>query len=531
MDMEDLRRACPAAFYRPNTAAPEELIELYGGKPGSKSHGDAPFFESDASRRLSIGGNRSAKSTKLVLESGATILGVRPWYDPDSPWFMRGLPKLEGRDKRVRVRFVVTNFETQIQEVMDEFRKWWPKSWWKIASKNQKGHPTQLDWFPRDDGDCTGSVFFMSHNQDTEDFEGIESDLVVWNEPPPHDKWTALHRGLVSSGGRSITGATPLTKSDWFWDEVILPYEDGSNPEYSITYHSIWDNTAENGGYERQKAEAVSIWLEEIKNPDERLAREHGAPMQLAGRVLSGFRPGEHLIDPFELPYDSAIIGCIDPAGTRPMAGLHIAYVENKDPGPEWIGFVFDETYIRGLRSDLSEFARIWNEKEDGSDEYGPFHPRRSDKVLIDPFSEGTEKGDTLGRSMRDILREDYGIHTTKVNRANKNARLTNLNARIIKGHYQFFRGCTPRLMDEIPKWQWDASSSKLTSGIDDVCDCLSYIDNTNPFHFIPTEQNIKAAIYRPGESTEEPRWDEVRKMRDKEKWRYLIYHGMKPTS
>lgn len=521
--LEALQQACPAAFYKPNTPAPDSWIVAHGGAPGSRSLGDSVFFESLASRRLAIGGNRSAKSTKMVLEAGSFCVGCRPWYPPDSPWFTEGLAS-RVRDKRVRVRFVVTNFETQLEEIMDELRKWWPSEWWSVVSRNQHGHPNQIDWFPSHSGPAA-SWFFMSHRQSTADFEGIETDLVVWNEPPPRDKWTALHRGLVSSGGRSITGATPLTKSDWFWEEIITPNELGHNPDYFISYHSIWDNTHENGGYENQKCNAVRIFLDEITDPLERSAREHGAPMHLAGIILSNCNPPEHVIEPFDLPFNCLIASAIDPAGTRPYAGLHIAYVPDDVLG--WKGYIFDETLIRGLRTDLAEFARTWNLKESGSTEFGPYHPHPSTYTLIDPIASEVQKADDAGRSLRDILAEDYGLNTIKANKHGKRARLMQLNTRFRRGHYYIFNTCR-QLVTEVRRWSWDPDSPKLTAGPDDMCDCLSYIDITDPFRMLQSHPNERAGgIYIPGEINEFP-WRELKEKKEREKWRYLAKHGLK---
>ncbi|NJN65143.1 MAG: hypothetical protein HC882_09885 [Acidobacteria bacterium] len=138
------------------------------------------------------------------------------------------------------------------------------------------------------------------------------------------------------------------------------------------------------------------------------------------------------------------------------------------------------------------------------------------------------QKIDQEGRSLRTILQDDYGIFTRRANRRNKRARLMSLNSRILKGHYKVFKSCTT-LLAEIPRWNWDESSAKLTSGPDDLCDCWTYIDNTNPHESIPSLENERSAIYIPGDEEDQPAWAAVREMREKDKWRYLAHHGMKP--
>lgn len=483
---ESLRQACPAAFYRPNRAASEEWILAHGGSAGTRSKGDTPFFASEARRRISIGGNRAGKTTKLILEAGSFCLGLRPWYAPSSPLHTRGLkiarsPDGSSHSVPCRVRYVVPNFGVHLPEVVKEFRKWWPQDWWQVTSRDERGTPREFTWF---NGSWMG---FMSHRMQKEDFEGIEADLIAWDEPPPRDVWVALERGIVSTGGRSIVGATVLNASGWFWNEILNPRLSGTlDSDISISFHSIWDNTAENNGcsgsqtckkshrHRDQTCANVRSWLESIPDPDERLAREHGTPMHFGGLVLSQLLP-KHIVSPFPIPQDAYIVSAIDPAGSRPFAALHVAFIERDG---DWRGIVFDETYIQQTHNDLGMFASAFTEKEKGHTI--PRHPSPSAITLIDPFAEETQKADQYGRSMIRILSEEYGIHTQKVNRAGKRARLLSLNASIRAGNYIFF-DTLYRLHQERKRWSWDPNTPKLTTGPDDLCDCLQYIHSINP--------------------------------------------------
>jgi hypothetical protein len=325
---------------------------------------------------------------------------------------------------------------------------------------------------------------------DVSDFEGIEADLNCWDEPPPRDWWIALERGVVSTGGRTIVGCTVLNASGWFWEEIVGPAE--TSEEVLITWHSIWDNTMENGGCETQTCKNVGLFLDKIPDPDERLAREHGHPMHIGGLVLSNWKESK-LVDPFDLPSDCHIMGSIDPAGTKPFAGLHVAFFE-VDGKIE--GHVFDETWDPRMAKDLKLFADVWNAKERG--ETDPKHPMPSDIVLIDPFAEEIQKADRYGRSMRRILDEDYGIRTDLANRQGKCARLLRLNARIGAGEYKIWRNCR-RIRLEMKRWTWKPDTPKLTVGSDDECDNLSYIDATDPFRmYSKMKDDVAPGVWLP---------------------------------
>lgn len=474
-----LRRVCPAAFYKPNPPASEAFILSHGGMPGSRSGGDKPWFESDARLRVSLGGNRAGKTTKLVLETGAFCVGMRPWYDPSSEWYTRGLESLKmktirerfGERPPARCRYIVPNFKVHLPEVVNAFRNWWPRDWYTVASKDEGGRPRTLRWF-------NGSeIEFMSHHMEPGDFEGVEMDWLAFDEPPTERIWTALTRGTVSTGGRVALGATLLDASGWFWESVVGRIEKGMDDDAMVTYHSIWDNTEENGGCPGQTVRNVKSFLEMgVLDADVRMAREHGMPIHIGGLILSGLSLRDDVIDPIELPEDCLIFACIDPAGSRPFAGLHIAYVPDKDLG--WVGHIFDETYIPQSKNDLGLFCSEWLKKGKGEGEIK--HPHPPDMVLIDPFAEETQKADTYGRSMRRILSEDWNIQTSLADKRNKRARLLQLNSRFRRHHYKVWNNCR-RLLLEARKWTWDASSAKLTSGPDDVCDCLSYIDSMDP--------------------------------------------------
>lgn len=126
----------------------------------------------------------------------------------------------------------------------------------------------------------------------------------------------------------------------------------------------------------------------------------------------------------------------------------------------------------------------MWNKKESG--DMDPVHPCRSTFILIDPYAEEPQKADRYGRTMRRILFEDYGIETSNANRQGKRGRLLSLNARVGKCVYKVWKSMR-RARLEAKKWTWDPDSPKLTKGPDDVMDCWSYIDGSDPFKIFST--------------------------------------------
>jgi hypothetical protein len=192
--------------------------------------------------------------------------------------------------------------------------------------------------------------------------------------------------------------------------------------------------------------------------------------------VISGFVKDHNLVDPFQLPKSCFIVAAIDPAGSKPFAGLHCAFIPMPDGTFE--GHFFDETWIPQTAKDLGFFCEVWTAKEKGQSD--PVHPSESVLTLIDPFANETQKADRYGRSMKQILFEEYGVGTVEANKQGKRARLLQLNARFKKGTYKIWTSLR-RMQSERRMWSWDASSPKLTRGPDDVMDCASYIDASDP--------------------------------------------------
>ncbi|MFQ5471326.1 MAG: hypothetical protein ACE5FA_00380 [Dehalococcoidia bacterium] len=469
MQNADLMAACPAAFYRPNRPCPEELLVQHGGTPGvSKSRGDAPFFFATEEIRVATGGNRSAKTTKIIIEMGSTLTGFRPWVKASSPWYTKGLVA-SGTSKRVRVFLIIANYKTKIPDIMEELEKWWPrKFFWRVTAKDKDG-PREIEWF-------NGNVVrLFSHKLATEDLEGTEAELMVFDEPPPEKTWNALTRGLLSTNGKVIVGATLLDRSEWFWDQIVHPGETGEDDEIKVTWHSIWDNCAENGGCPTQLAAKTGRYLKRFRDPDERLAREHGHPMHVGGLVLSCFSK-DNVIDPFELPAETVVYSCIDPSGGgKPMAGVWVAVLRWLDPVELHI---FDESYDRRSAGHLGFFAEDFLARENGMSFVA--HPGPSSMILIDPAANQKMMGDGLGRSMRVVLFEDYGISTVEANKSNKRARLLSLNGKCNDGQVKVWSNCR-EARKEAYKWKYDDTSSKMTSGPDDIWDGVSYIESFDP--------------------------------------------------
>ena len=275
----------------------------------------------------------------------------------------------------------------------------------------------------------------------------------------------------------------------------MLPAESGASEDTAVFWHSIWDNTAENGGCSSQSTASVRRYLEGIPDFWTRLAREHGVPIHLGGLVLSNWTRARNLVDPFQLPRECAVYSAIDPGGAKPMAAVWLATLYGLSPVELHL---FDESYDHRTKGDIHLFAELFKRKEKGLD--GVFHPYDSEFTLIDPLANQPMLGDRerAGRTMRELLYEDYGIVTVEADRRNKKARLISLNDKCRTGQFKVWSNCK-RAREEATSWSWDATSPKLTRGKDDVMDGASYIESSDPCrHAMTRDGEIEPGIWVP---------------------------------
>ena len=139
----------------------------------------------------------------------------------------------------------------------------------------------------------TGSKFtILTYKEDTKSHEGWTGDFVIFDEPPPRDKWTANRRGLVANDGTAFIAMTALDEP-WLLDEIVLKPDSsvGIVGGIPITANPTLSN------------EAIRVFEKDLPE-SERIARIQGGWMQLTGRVWKNFEVNKHTVEPFKVPPD-----------------------------------------------------------------------------------------------------------------------------------------------------------------------------------------------------------------------------------
>ncbi len=296
--------------------------------------------------RLVYGGNQSGKTTCGAVEAIAHALGERPWLPPDHP------------DRRVRLpngdpipvpnvgRIAVENFETNVVQTLDvKMKEWAPKGAIVEVMRSPRGVPLKYTFSNH------SVIYLMSYEQDDEVYEGTIGHWAWCDEPPPQRKFNGLRRGLIANHGHIWLTLTPLSEP-WI-NEVLAAKANIPGSHVWMSSFDIWDNCVMNGGYLSE--DAIKVFLEDLP-PAERMAREHGRPLHLAGLVFPEWRAEPPFwVDPFEIPDHWPRVELCDPHPRKPIAIMWAAL----SPDNVWYAYreLFDEslTTVRDVSDRVHE--------------------------------------------------------------------------------------------------------------------------------------------------------------------------------
>lgn len=278
--------------------------------------------------RAVFGGNRSGKSEMGVNEAKFHATGVYPdWYPTEN--------RFTGPTKG---RIVVTDFKAASREVIEpKLKRWFGEAICKIERSMgnlSKVHVTHITG-----GISTFDV--MTHEQDTNQFEGWAGHWVWFDEPPPRDKYIACLRGMVDYGGRMWITATPITQP-WLFDEIVT--NTARNAWH--TEVSIYDNP-------HLKVHEIEEFLISLTE-EEKEARILGKFLHLSGRIYPELDLKLHLIK--ELPqehYSWPVYFVLDPADRRPHHGLWLKM------DPMGTLYVYDEIVFKGTVAETSAQIKL----------------------------------------------------------------------------------------------------------------------------------------------------------------------------
>ena len=366
----------------------EELLQLLELTEKWQTNEDIPFFlykpnpvmysfhKSIAKCRTLMGGNRSGKTEANTVDMAAQFTGK-------CPRSLEGIIPTYRLDQHRRNRLNVIDYPNAFEKIS------WPKLQKHIHADDicdvvkEQGRIKAITNFKG------GFLEFMQYEQDVKKFQGTSRHAMFYDEEPPQAIRDENLMRLVDTDGEETFSMTPISEENsagyqptlWIYDEIFLKAgiiterEDGEirdkvnplgDPNTHVFFANIWDNQA-------LSHTAIERILSKF-SPEERMAREKGYFMFLAGLIYKNYSDATHVIPSFndwwEGPhaYDYTLYMAIDPHPRVPHAIMFMVVDRNQTK------YVVDELFV--AFKNVDDFASATIAKCNG---------RIPEVVLIDP--------------------------------------------------------------------------------------------------------------------------------------------------
>jgi len=302
-----------------------------------------PFHKSKAKIRALFGGNRSGKTTAVVVEAVMRFLG-------EAPPSLDGVVPKHRLNPGQKIRFCMVDYPNAFEKVI------YPKLLSFLPSESIKHTVKEQGRIKAFIGYNGSLLEFMQYEQDVSKFQGASRDFIIYDEEPPENIRDENLLRLIDTDGEECFSLTPVAEENsvgympslWLYDKVFLKaskvYEikDGvltltTNPnadkDTEVFFASIFDN-------KHLSEEAIKRILDKFSTVEFK-TRAYGHFSFMSGRIYDGFNELKHVIKPFNWrdPENYTLFVAIDPHPRTPHAVLFM--VVDKDGTL----FVVDELY------------------------------------------------------------------------------------------------------------------------------------------------------------------------------------------
>jgi hypothetical protein len=248
----------------------------------------------------------SQKTTRLVTSgngAGKTAMGCN-----EALWWCQGYNPITKLFTKVPARVIVVldHPDKVADQWLPELQKW-------ANIKDEDLHKRGKPYVSKIARPNNSEILFMFHEQSPLQFESIETDYIIFDEPPPRHVWIALRRGARKKGRvpRFLIVAT-LTTGAWLRKEILDPCAEGNLPDTECFRFSTRCN-------EQNLAEGYIDSYSSILSEREKLIRIEGQPYDLEGLALAHlFDRSVHVIPPFPWRKEDPTVVVIDPHPSKP---------------------------------------------------------------------------------------------------------------------------------------------------------------------------------------------------------------------
>lgn len=373
------REENPLAFFVPN-GAQEEFINAIGNS-------------NDTAKRIfiSTAGNGVGKSACAISILGNFIFG------PQTMWFDKNL--FTWKWKFPKKIWYLSEHDAFQNKLSAEIRKWFPKDRYTFIKAGKK-YESHLE------SDTGWTMDLMTYDQDVTQFEAADIGILLLDEPPPRNIYTAAITRM-RMGGICLFVMTPLSHSAWVFDDLI---ENKEQQKYVQTFYADVENNCIQHGVRGRLSHSQIEFIASQYDEDEKEARLHGKPKHLSGKIYKQLHPSQHRhFLPAESFFQSSntIYCAMDIHDRRPPMIVWIAantngkmYVVDEYPNDPLIPY----HTIKSTNLTFNDFASIIVQRERANG----WDPQRVIRVM-DP-NYGRRQMQALGRTIQEFF-ADAGLY------------------------------------------------------------------------------------------------------------------------
>lgn len=349
-------------------------------------------------------------------------------------------------EKRGRI---ISDPNTIIETIIPELKEAFPKGRYNIEKyeTSKDGKRYESHWHTDTGWDFT----LMTYEQDVKEFESATLGFVWMDEPPPEPIYKA-NIARLRMGGIAMITETPLSGSQWLFDEFIDKAPDILEAQKKAVIQAELEDACEdhgvNGFITHQRiVDQISQYDE-----DDMQARVFGKHQHLTGLIFKKWNKSVHIIKPFQISYkDYVVVQALDP---HPRVNDAVLWVAIDRMGRS---FIVDELWGNFELEELAQRIK------------GIDKQYRVVKWLIDPSAFVVDKH--TGHSLASDLLE-YDLEYEPGSKARTDA------IRLIRDkiNYQYVNGewvTQPKLLSfdtcfranwEMGHWQWENWQGKTAT-------------------------------------------------------------------
>lgn len=220
---------------------------------------------------------------------------------------------------------IISDPNTVTETIIPMLKEVFPKGRYHNDSKfstTKEGKRFESHWQTDTGWDFT----IMTYEQEVKEFESATLGFIWMDEPPPKPIYTA-NIARLRMGGIAMITETPLSGSQWLFDEFIeLKPDELKRQKKAIIHAEIEDACTEHGERGFLDHTQIETMISQYDD-DDRQARVFGKHAHLSGLIFKKWNENVHIIEPFKIDDEHwYTVHALDPHPRVNDSGLWVSF-------------------------------------------------------------------------------------------------------------------------------------------------------------------------------------------------------------